>query len=68
MAALKTVKFLTDSDGPSQLVYVNPEYVATVEQDMVKPDQISHVTLATGQYYRVLEPADKAVNRLQGAI
>lgn len=68
MAGFKGVKFLTDSDGPLREVYVNPEYVATVEQDMAKPDQISHVTLVTGHEYRIHEPAAKVNQRLQYAI
>ncbi|WP_020603147.1 hypothetical protein [Spirosoma spitsbergense] len=62
--ALKLIKFITDSDGPSRTVDINPEYVATVEQDMAKPDQVSHITLASGHYYRVLEPAVSASKRL----
>ena len=62
--ALKLVKFITDSDGPTRAVNINPEYVATVEADMAKPDQISHITLCSGQYYRVLEPEISASKRL----
>lgn len=66
--AYKGVKFSTDSDGPLRAVYINPEYVATVEQDMAKPDRISHITLTTGVDYRVHESAATVNNRLQGGI
>ena len=63
--ALKLVAFLTDQDGPNRKIHINPEYVATVEADMAKPDQICHITLCTGNYYRVHEPLATASNRLQ---
>jgi hypothetical protein len=59
---------MTDGDGPSRLVYINPEYVATVEQDMAKPEQISHITLVSGHDFRINESATSANNRLLGAI
>ncbi|MVM29908.1 hypothetical protein GO755_07680 [Spirosoma sp. HMF4905] len=62
--ALKLVKFITDSDGPTRAVNINPEYVATVEADMAKPNQICHITLCTGHYYRILEPEVNASKRL----
>ncbi|GAB4050393.1 hypothetical protein [Spirosoma litoris] len=66
--ALKLVKFITDSDGPTRAVNINPEYVTTVEADMVKPDQYCHINLCTGHYYRVLEPEISATRRLTNAI
>ncbi|MGF7217470.1 hypothetical protein GGR92_003644 [Spirosoma lacussanchae] len=63
--ALKLVRFSTDSDGPARQVSINPEYVATVEQDMAKPGQICHLTMVNGQYYRILEPEEIANKRLQ---
>lgn len=61
----KGIKFLTDSDGPLRAVLINPDYVATVEEDMARPAQICHITLATGHYYRIQEPAETANRRLQ---
>ncbi|GAB3990425.1 hypothetical protein GCM10028807_17560 [Spirosoma daeguense] len=66
--ALKLVKFITDSDGTSRAVNINPEHVSTVEADMAKPDQFCHITLMSGHYYRVLEPETTASRRLTNAI
>lgn len=62
--SLKLVKFITDSDGPQRTVNINPEYVTSVEDDMSKPGQICHISLVTGEYFRVLEPNETATRRL----
>ncbi|MBN8820773.1 MULTISPECIES: hypothetical protein [unclassified Spirosoma] len=63
--ALRLIKFLTDSDGPTRAVNINPDYVATVEADMKAADSICHITLCSGHYYRVLESEVSASKRLQ---
>ncbi len=63
--ALRLVRFITDSDGPERAVSINPEYVATVEADMSKPEKFCHIMLCTGHCYRVSEPEQSAKRRLE---